>query len=115
MASVAHGILSGRILLGDRWRVVDGLRAWSAVLLMFALEAPARSPLLQLRATRAEVLQLAVRLFELQEHRNQVAHRHLVRSYPAIEHVRAEAFRVFELVARAFPPDLVPLDDEGAA
>ena len=98
MSLVAQGILSGKILMGEQWKVLDGLRAWAAVLILFGNDLPPGGPrgsgvraLLPMKVERAEVLRVAEGLFELQDLRNPVAHRQTMLGFPAIDRARADA------------------------
>jgi len=98
MSLVAQGVLSGKILMSEQWKILDGLRAWAVALILFGSDLPPGGPrgggvraLLPVKADRAELLRVAVALFEFQELRNPVAHRQTMLDFAAIDRARADA------------------------
>jgi hypothetical protein len=97
MVLVAQGFLSGRIVQ-DQWRILDGLRAWAVLILIFSRGAhlPGGKPLINLGAVApADLEKLAKRLIALQDLRNPVAHRETWLRFPQIDEVRNEVWAVF--------------------
>jgi hypothetical protein len=105
MALVAHGVLTGRIL-NEQWRILDGLRAWSVVILLFARgkHFPTGRPLVPLESVSEKRLEeFAKRLIALQDLRNPAAHRETWLQFPQIDQVRREVFAVFQEWQHIFP------------
>jgi hypothetical protein len=108
MSLVAQSVLSGKILMGDQWKVLDGLRAWAVVLILFCADVPAGGPRgpgsrapVRLEVERTRLLDIAARLFRLQDIRNPVAHRQTLLSFTAIDRARTEAIEVLNLLGDA--------------
>ena len=102
MQLIAQGILTGKIF-GDMWKVLDGLRAWAATLILFAgmpsATAQSQSDTLLLPAhKRTPALQLAALLNQLQELRNPVAHRQTLLHFAALQDIRTLALQAFQLI-----------------
>jgi hypothetical protein len=84
--------------MSEQWKILDGLRAWAVALILFGSDLPPGGPrgggvraLLPVKADRAELLRVAVALFEFQELRNPVAHRQTMLDFAAIDRARADA------------------------
>ena len=100
MVRVSQSVLNGRIQQAQ-WRVLDGLRAWSAVLLLFvrsvdtgasqALPVPIRIP----RGTDEMIVDVALHLNRLQGLRNPVAHRRTLVEFADIETIRNDILELF--------------------
>lgn len=103
MSMVSRGILSGKILQ-DQWRILDGLRAWAVILLLFAREKSwaqwkPQKALLKLNFSSDEKLvDFAIRLMSLQDLRNPAAHRQTLLQFPAIEEVRSESMSLLKVL-----------------
>ncbi len=99
MRIVAHQFFTGRIV-NDGFKVLDGLRAWAVILLLFARKLPGapslKTPLTVQGATDSQLTHLSRRLIALQEIRNPAAHRQTYLKMPAVEEVRRE---VLEMIA----------------
>lgn len=106
LVAVTQGVLSGKILYAEQWRILDGLRAWASVLLLFGLEIPAQGtgptrteghgPLLPLKTQdRRSVISVARRLLDLQDLRNPIAHRQTLLDFAAIKDARKNAHELF--------------------
>lgn len=106
MTLVAQGILSGRIVQ-DHWRILDGLRAWAVVMLLFMRgeHMPNGKPLLSHGAlSQKGLIDFVKRLVTLQDVRNQAAHRETLLQFPQIDELRGEvsaAFREWGLLSKA--------------
>ena len=101
MGTIGHDILNARIV-DDRFRTLDGLRAWAVMLLLFARHAPAR-PLIPLKnITDDQVVSLAKRLISLQEARNPMAHRQTLLKLVDADHVRSEVIGLLNLFQKIF-------------
>ncbi len=91
MIVIARGILSGRIL-DERFKVLDGLRAWGVMLLLFCRSTTeggrAVTPLRAL--SNAQVISIAKRLMVLQDIRNPAAHRQTYLEMVDVNEVRKE-------------------------
>lgn len=96
MQLLGREILTGR-LPSTRRRAMDGLRAWAAMLLLFARSSEGRPAPLKLPAeSEEEVLLFARTLCELQDLRNPVAHRQIVLRFDEIEAVRRTVLDLFQ-------------------
>jgi hypothetical protein len=105
MSALARGILQGRVI-GDHWRIFDGLRAWAVALMLFgrpsegmfaSLSQEQRAGLPLVKSSSDDVLDLVSRLLRLQETRSLAVHRHTFSSVSDLEGIRREAF---DLLAR---------------
>lgn len=107
MVAVAHSILDGRIQQGQ-WRILDGLRAWSAVLLMFVRSAHAATapmpplPIHRVGVSNQAIIDMAIRLDDLQTLRNPVAHRRTLVEFADIETIQHDVADMFALLAGVF-------------
>ena len=107
MVSMGRTILSGKFWHTPH-RIVDGPRAWAILLLVFGREFTHRStpkaPLLRVRATTNEqICRTAFRLNELQDIRNEAAHRGTMLRTSEVEQIRSRSFEVLaELDALLF-------------
>jgi HEAT repeat protein len=105
-ALIARDILSGRIV-SDRFRSLDGLRAWAVVLLLFARDISGPNgtmkPLISLNGIGDEgVVELAKKLVGLQDIRNPASHRQTVVKFIAVDEVRTEVFRLLNTFQKIF-------------
>lgn len=97
MSLVAQGVLSGRIVF-EQWKILDGLRAWAVVILLFGRGAflNGRKPLVEFPSVMdADIVQFSKRLMNLQDLRNPAAHRETWLQFPRIDEVRSEVSMVF--------------------
>ena len=100
IVGVCRAIVTGRVERNP-YRIVDGLRAWSILLLLFGREFTCRgtkvAPILGLRdTTNRQVARLCVNLGRLQDVRNQAAHRGTIRRLEDLAAARALALDVLE-------------------
>jgi hypothetical protein len=99
---VASSIRTGRIV-NEHFKVLDGLRAWAIILLVFGRKTAATPrPLVTTTLTEEAVVQLAKRLIALQEIRNPAAHRATVVQFKTVDDLRREVFQVIQIIQRAF-------------
>jgi HEAT repeat protein len=113
MGRVGCSILDGR-MLHAQWKIFDGLRAWSAALLLFVRStrgegsrrsmAPIRLP----NVSDRMLVDLALHLDRLQELRNPVAHRRTLVEFADIETIRNEMDDLFMVLEKIFTPRAVP-------
>ncbi len=97
MVLVAQGVLSGRIVQ-EHWRILDGLRAWAVVILLFGRgkHMPGAKALLPMGdVSEKDLVQFAKRLITLQDMRNPAAHRETWLQFPQIDEMRNEVAAVF--------------------
>jgi hypothetical protein len=121
MRILAGQFLSGRII-HDRFKALDGLRAWGVILLLFARKLQGRSisqhggsgdgggtgggsremkpPLVLKDAKDSQIVTLAKRLIALQEIRNPAAHRQTFLKITGVGEVRTEALELLGLVQK---------------
>lgn len=102
MSSMSREFLSGRIM-NAHWKILDGLRAWAVVLLMFARNTdagrtPAVVPIKGL--SDDDIVQFCKKLLDLQDARNPVAHRQTLIRFSDIQTVRTEVFLMFKQIER---------------
>lgn len=100
MSMVSRSILNGRILR-ERSQVIDGLKAWGVLILMFSgherlwgSKTAQREPILY--------PMLAHKLVMLQDLRNPAAHRQTMLALAPLSEIRKEVFDVFALMRKAF-------------
>jgi HEAT repeat protein len=103
---ICQSVLSGR-LFRDQYRVIDGLRAWAVLILLFGRPLKHRGvelvPILPLNgATQSRVDPIVRALTELQDTRNAAAHRGTLLGTSEIENVRTTAFGVFRALLGLF-------------
>ena len=102
MITVAQGIRTGRIV-NERFKTLDGLRAWAVILLVFARKFQGGKPLIAMReATDDQVAAFCKRLIALQEVRNPAAHRQTVSKLALLDETRAEALALLNQIQRMF-------------
>ena len=108
MVRLSQLILNGR-LQHTPWRFLDGLRAWSAVLLLFvrAQDRDTQShmavPIELPGTTDQTIVELALHLDHLQNLRNPVAHRRTLVAFADIETIRSDMVALFAVLDQLFP------------
>lgn len=108
MVRLSQQILNGR-LQQTPWRFLDGLRAWSAVLLLLVRaqgqDPSSRVPMpIRLPGTTDQaIIDLALHLDHLQELRNPVAHRRTLVAFADIETIRSDIAELFTVLDQLFP------------
>ncbi len=101
MQAIARGILSGRIV-DERFKVLDGLRAWAIMLLLFCRASGPNHAVTPLKEMGdAQIVPIARRLMALQDIRNPAAHRQTYLEFVSIEEVRQEVFRLLHVLEGA--------------
>ncbi|MEK7691611.1 MAG: hypothetical protein AAB425_11390, partial [Bdellovibrionota bacterium] len=103
MGQIAYGVLTGRIAQ-ERFRLLDGLRAWAGSLLLFSIRPKgpqfAERTLVPLPgASPVRIIELARRLMALQDLRNPAAHRQTMLKFLDIQAVRREVIAVVNLIS----------------
>ena len=98
MISIGRAILTGKLWHAPH-RTVDGLRAWAILLLVFGRQFSHRGtpiePLFRVRNARNEsICGTAFRLNDLQEIRNEAAHRGTMLRTTELERIREQSFAV---------------------
>jgi hypothetical protein len=104
MVMVAQAIRSGKIV-NERFKIIDGLRAWAVLLLIFArkVSAGGSRPLIPVReATDDQVASFCKRLIALQEVRNPAAHRQTVSKLALLDETRGEALALLNQIHKIF-------------
>lgn len=98
MSLIAKGILSSKII-NEHFKILDGLRAWAVILLLFArANSVVTKPLIAVADDDALCVSLAKKLIWLQDIRNPIAHRQTVVEFKDLESVRAEVFEILKLI-----------------
>lgn len=105
LAAICQGILSGKIYFLQH-RLIDGLRAWALLLLIFGRRFEFRGmpiePLIEMEISSPELIgKLAFELNSLQDHRNEAAHRGTMLRASEFEEIRHRSFGVLEMLDRA--------------
>ncbi len=103
LVTVSRSIVSGKIVR-EQYSVIDGLRAWGLLLLVFGRKFKFRQvevePLLKVAdPSNAAVSELAAEMNALQELRNQAAHRATMLQSVKLAEVRAFSFKVLNALA----------------
>jgi hypothetical protein len=92
MSMVAYGIRTGRIV-NEQFKILDGLRAWAVMLLLFSRKIQGTKPIILLKNTSDDqIVSFSKRLMKLQDVRNPVAHRLTVVKFLALDEIRNEVF-----------------------
>jgi len=100
MQMVARSILNGRILR-ERTQVIDGLKAWAVLLLMFSGHERLWGAALA-KADPSLFPSLAHKLVALQDLRNPAAHRQTMLALAPLSEIRKEVFQTFALIKKVF-------------
>lgn len=94
MCLVGQGILSSKII-NEHFKILDGLRAWAVILLLFARKTSlVQKPLIRLGEDEQQILNLCKKLMWLQDLRNPVAHRQTLSDFKAVEQARNEVIEI---------------------
>jgi HEAT repeat protein len=107
MVRVAQSVLDGRIQHAQ-WKILDGLRAWSATLLLFVRSADGGTthnvpiPIRLSRVSNRMIVELALHLDRLQALRNPVAHRRTLVEFADIETIRNDIADIFAILGKVF-------------
>ncbi len=100
MGLVCKGFMNGKIV-NEHFKILDGLRAWAVVLLLFGLKNKlANKSLILSEATESDVIELAKKLIWLQDIRNPIAHRQTLVDFKSIEQVKAETIKTLLLMSK---------------
>ena len=100
MTLIAKGLLSTKIV-HESFKVIDGLRAWSIILLIFARKTTAiPKPLIQLNLDETQMIWLAKKLMWLQDLRNPVAHRQTLIHMGDLTETRKEIYKILALLEK---------------
>jgi len=98
MGLIAKGFLSNKIL-NEQFKILDGLRAWAVVLLIFARKSTVLArPLITVVDDETYCIQLAKKLMWLQDVRNPIAHRQTVVEFTEVTQIRSEALEILKLM-----------------
>ena len=104
MTMLAQGILTGKIV-NERFKTLDGLRAWAIVLLLFARKTGNGhlKPLIPIKnVTDDQVVTIARRLISLQDIRNPAAHRQTFLKLVGLDEVRNEVIHLLNSFQKMF-------------
>lgn len=97
---ISQAILNGKIL-SEHFKVLDGLRAWAIILLLFARKHQGASkPLLAVSEDQQLCVQVAKKLIWLQDVRNPIAHRHTLLEFKDLHQVRSEVLLLLKLLTQ---------------
>ena len=100
MMMISRSILSGRILR-ERTQVIDGLKAWAVLLLIFSGHERLWGAI-QMKKDPLLYQTLAHKLVALQDLRNPAAHRQTMLALAPLSEIRKEVFNVFASMKKAF-------------
>jgi HEAT repeat protein len=95
---LAESIMNGKILQ-DRFRIIDGLRAWSLIVLLFArtfkVGEKEFTPLFPMRVSDQEKINNIVKLMnKFQDLRNSAAHHGILVELEQLAEIRSDSFRL---------------------
>ncbi|MBY0554955.1 hypothetical protein K2P97_10535 [bacterium] len=94
MSLVGQGILNSKII-NEHFKILDGLRAWAVILLLFGRKNNlVQKPLIQVADDDNLIITLSKKLMWLQDLRNPVAHRQTLSDFKAVEQARAEVIDI---------------------
>ncbi len=94
MYLVGQGILNAKII-NEHFKILDGLRAWAVIFLMFARKTAAvQKPLIHITDDETLIINLCKKLMWLQDLRNPVAHRQTLSDFKAVEQARFEVIEI---------------------
>lgn len=105
MKMLAQLFLTGKIV-HDRFKALDGLRAWAVVLLLFSRKIVSKqgrevkAPLTFSSVSDESIVQAAKRLMALQDVRNPAAHRQTYLQLSGVENVRKESLELIRWVLK---------------
>lgn len=100
MTLLSQAIFSGRIV-NEHFKVLDGLRAWAVMLLLFGRGIQNRKPLIPTQTTTdKQIIHFCKRLMALQDIRNPLAHRQTALSFLEIDKVRSEVFSLLGSISK---------------
>ncbi len=98
MGLVSQGIMNSKII-NEHFKILDGLRAWAVMLLVFARKSSALTkPLISVVDDEQSCILLAKKLMWLQDVRNPIAHRQTVVEHKDVEQIREEVFQILKLM-----------------
>ncbi len=102
MTIISQGIRNGKIV-NEHFKIMDGLRAWAIVLLMYCRKIGQSKPIFQLpNATDDQIIQFSKKLIFLQDIRNPLAHRQTEVDFKRLDEVRSEVIAVLNLHSKIF-------------
>jgi len=100
MSLIAKGFMTNKIM-NDQFKILDGLRAWAVILLIFARKNMVMlKPLITVVDDETSCILLAKKLMWLQDVRNPIAHRQTVVDFKEIENIRLEVLQILKLMNR---------------
>lgn len=100
MGLVCKGFMNGKIV-NEHFKILDGLRAWAVVLLLFGVKNKlVHKPLILSESSESDVIELAKKLIWLQDIRNPIAHRQTLMDFKSIEQVKTETIKTLQLISK---------------
>lgn len=100
MTLIGKGLLNSKIL-NDSFKVIDGLRAWSIIILLFCRKFPlAQKVIMNFNLEEDQLIWLSKELNALQELRNPVAHRQTLVDMKDLVQVRKDVYKVLALLEK---------------
>jgi hypothetical protein len=101
MVTLAQAIRNGRIV-NERFKILDGLRAWAVILLVFGRKSAGKALIPVRSATDDQLATFCKRLIALQEVRNPAAHRQTVPMLATLDETRNEALALLNQIQKMF-------------
>ena len=107
LKTLSEAILSGKIMV-DRFRSIDGLRAWSLILLLFArtfiIKNSKYSPLIPMKKSGEDKINSIVKLMnKFQDLRNSAAHHGVLVEPRVLEEIRRDSFNLLNELEDVLP------------
>ncbi|MEQ1875875.1 MAG: hypothetical protein ABL958_04455, partial [Bdellovibrionia bacterium] len=88
LKSIVEAILANKIF-HEEFKVIDGLKAWGVLLLLFARPWGTRTRQLLIQPKgQVSIISVCKRMIELQDYRNPIAHRHTILELVPVEKIR---------------------------
>lgn len=98
MSLIGHSVMNTKIL-NESFKVLDGLRAWAIVLLVFCRKNEVqKKPCLAGFQNEQLVIDLSKKLLWLQDLRNPVAHRQTIVDFKMLHLARTECLSIFKML-----------------
>lgn len=102
LKSIVESILANKIF-HEEFKVIDGLKAWGVLLLLFARPWGSRNRqlLIQPKAD-ISIISVCKRMIELQDYRNPIAHRHTILELVPVEKIRKRTLTLLNDLQQMF-------------
>lgn len=102
MTLIGKGLMSSKVL-HESHKILDGLRAWAIVLILFCRTTPVMpKPLISLNLDNSQIINLSKKLMWLQDLRNPVAHRQTLTHMDELKNIRKDIYEIINLLEKSF-------------